>query len=621
MLCASAQCLAAAVSENVLTFSENDACTFWGNSKSNEVYDIAVRIDDSALTGKKIKGFTVPVSNSESLSQTKGWLASELAVASGAIVADIASADAAVVKTEGEAYPLLSVEFAEPFVMTNEPVYVGYSLKTAKTEGAEWGTPIALLPGIDPSGLFVHSSRTYLKWTDCSEKLQGVSAMRVVIEGEFGDYAVSLGEVGSVTATIGENTAIAATFINHGKNEVSDVTYTYSIGDYSAEGSFTLTTPLSNRFGSRANVMLPIVMPDFVGDYDIVFSVTKANGQQNAESGAVAVGKAKILPFWPVNRPLMEEYTGTWCGWCPRGYVALEEMKALYGTDFVAASYHVGDDHLATITELPNRVATCPKAFMNRSIECDPFYGDTDSKYMGIENLWKRLREPLATADIKVEIEWEDEAKTMLKVKSTTRFTEDWIYPDFRVSYIVIADGITKLADTSRRLKQSNYFSGSTLFDRNEYKGELWDLFFDGPEEMTDLTYNDIVLKYDDLDGVEGRLPNTIAANTPIEHSTTIDCSSFPTNKGFHIDVNPDKIRVIAVLTQGGKEQFINCASSGYTAASSISEVAADGACIKSVNYYDLMGRPVAKPASGNIYLRKATMTDGTTTVKKLILR
>ena len=41
------------------------------------------------------------------------------------------------------------------------------------------------------------------------------------------------------------------------------------------------------------------------------------------------------------------EYTGLWCGYCPAGYVAIEELTEELGKDFVVLSYHNGGDEMS----------------------------------------------------------------------------------------------------------------------------------------------------------------------------------------------------------------------------------------------------------------------------------
>ena len=44
------------------------------------------------------------------------------------------------------------------------------------------------------------------------------------------------------------------------------------------------------------------------------------------------------------KKVVAEELTGTWCGWCIRGIVTFEEMKAKYPDTFIAIAVHGGSD-------------------------------------------------------------------------------------------------------------------------------------------------------------------------------------------------------------------------------------------------------------------------------------
>ncbi|MCP1997127.1 Omp28-related outer membrane protein [Flavobacterium sp. HSC-61S13] len=44
------------------------------------------------------------------------------------------------------------------------------------------------------------------------------------------------------------------------------------------------------------------------------------------------------------HKVLVEDFTGTWCGWCPRVAHAIEESEKLYPESFVAIALHNGDN-------------------------------------------------------------------------------------------------------------------------------------------------------------------------------------------------------------------------------------------------------------------------------------
>ena len=161
LLCLAAGMLSASAGAASLDFSYNpnpdtEDYTVFGYNKK-ETYDVAIRIQDPALTGTSITAMKVflPVEN-EWVENLSGWLSSELKLENKVNAPDIASCQATL------ADRFLSVTFDQPYTITEEGVYVGYSF-TVKQLADYSNYPIAGVKGDNPDGLYVHSSRTRLK--------------------------------------------------------------------------------------------------------------------------------------------------------------------------------------------------------------------------------------------------------------------------------------------------------------------------------------------------------------------------------------------------------------------------------------------------------------------------
>ena len=74
-----------------------------------------------------------------------------------------------------------------------------------------------------------------------------------------------------------------------------------------------------------------------------------------------------------VQVPVVEEFTGTWCGWCTIGYEGMESAKATFGDNAVLIAVHVGDvmDN-SDYYSVADRVSGYPSSFINRSIDAYP---------------------------------------------------------------------------------------------------------------------------------------------------------------------------------------------------------------------------------------------------------
>lgn len=87
-------------------------------------------------------------------------------------------------------------------------------------------------------------------------------------------------------------------------------------------------------------------MPPFsqAGTHRAALTVTAVNGTPVAEPQSVEFDFV-VMPFKPTFQEVLEEYTGFWCGNCPRGFACLEHMNVEYGAGFVGISYHQADSY------------------------------------------------------------------------------------------------------------------------------------------------------------------------------------------------------------------------------------------------------------------------------------
>ncbi|MDE5930659.1 MAG: hypothetical protein K2H03_09290, partial [Muribaculaceae bacterium] len=335
------------------------------------------------------------------------------------------------------------------------------------------------------------------------------------------------------------------------------------------------------------------------------------------------------------------EYTGLWCGFCPRGFVAMEEMNRLHPDDFVCVSYHSngggdpysGGEPLQYIAEFPNEVDGFPLAFFNREKELDPYFG-SGSKPMGILDNWQKLRQAECPADISVELSWADDRHDRLVCRSTTKFVEDADGTAYRVNYIITGDGFkTKYVYTddgkvdvkaSLLLLQSNYFAGEEC----DYDSEFWTPFIEGGKKIDNLVFNDVAMALSPIAGEEA-FDGALAANTEYTHEYEFDYAKIVNleplaadGSGGPANVLPDdgSLRCIAVLlTADGK--FVNCNKSKLLQAASVSEVTRDdAAAVSGSEWFDLQGRRVDRPGKG-AYIRVDRLADGSVRRIKTIKR
>lgn len=586
--------LAAIVSQAAtLDFTYNysgDAGQKYGFDKA-ETYDVAIRIDNPSLVGAKVTGIRVPLT-ADGIEDASAWLTSELKLKkkNGKNVNDPDIASVAGEVSNG----WLDVKFDAPYTVPAEGVYVGYSF-TVKTVNQTSGTPVMIAEGTNPSGFYLHSTRTKLRWGSMSEELNRVSAMTVTLEGTFPERS-ALFSISEIKAAAGEPATVTLPLVNCGTSEITAIEYSGTVAGQTFTGTAQSYLPAFIGATGTATVEIPGV--EQTGDNELTLKVTKINGF--AIEAPEASGTMKVFPFIPFNRPLVEEYTGLWCGWCPRGYVALETMKERYGNLFIAVAYHNGDP-MAFSAKTPNSPDGYPAAYVNRSVSVDLRNIYTE---WGTYNTW------IPDGGIEVAVEWTDESHTAVKATATTRFPEAHSGADYRLSYILVADGLE-----NARWKQHNSFAGRTDL-KDGMPGAIGDIFINGGEYVEGLTFNDVALATTDYDGMRGSVPSEIIAG---QEYTNVHVFELGDIDEVLLSA-PEKLRVIAVLTDGTK--FINCNSSAWMNGepfaadmSSVKGITTDSDAVE-VARYTLDGRLVTTPVSGINIIR---YSDGST--RKVLVR
>lgn len=613
------------------TYSGQDAEIYRLGTKKVETYDIAIRIDDPALVGKRIIGVEAPMITDQSVANPSAWITKELAVVSKVNQVDVSAPAQWSTTVSDSDLPTLQATFAEPYTITEGGVYVGYSITMEAVDTDSKKAPIAVTVGGNDNAFFIHSSRTFLKWRTRKEALLdgAVSCMRVIIEGDFKPYAVGVASMAPLLMQPNTPTPLKLQVVNHGSTPVTDIDYTYTIGTDAPEvaGHYTFSTPLAAQYGSAAEIEIPVTTSLEPATYPISVNIKSVNGQPNDDSTASATGEVGVIAFVPVTRPLVEEYTGTWCGYCPRGFIAMERLNHLYGDRFLGLAFHAGSggsyEPMQMVKEFPTNVDGFPMAVVNRTFSVDPYYGNTNMEHMGITRLWEQLASQIADADVNVTLSWDD--ATHLRAKAQVRFLKDSNNADYRISFALTGDNLTGEAwnGTPDMWYQSNNFAGESA---DAFPGDDWKVFTQGGKVVVGLTFNDVVLKYDNPRGLAGSLPAEIKANELIEVEEVFDLSTVRNAKGHDIVNDPTSLRVAAIVTKGTAGTYVNGHKSAKAGASTGSNTdALDGIAtdLTPVNeqWHDLQGRPLSGPAPVGITLRTVTLPDGTVRTTKHLAR
>ena len=509
----SAVCAAcASLSAETIDFTYNfeDASPSAYGKEKAETVDVAIHLNSPAIIGKKVMGLSVPVLGDISdLDGFQGFLTTELKTKNQNKAKvndpDICAADGTV--ADGK----LTVTFSEPYTVTDKGVYVGSSLTITGGQSGPSGKPVAVVDGGISGSFWFHSTSSVQKWSDYASKFNLTSDLTVTLEGSFPGDATAITIPGKVYAGVDSEAYADVIVTNQGVQEVKSITYSYEANGSSGTGEYVFDEPIPARLCYPVEISLPVGKYSETGQGELSVRIDKVNGKPNEET-AEGTAAFEIMPFVPKNRPLVEEYTGLRCGWCPRGYVTLAEMNEKYGHDFVALSYHSAMFEEETqmvylqISEFPYQPSGYPASQVNRT--SSPSVGD-------IPKTWAAHRTNIPCGEIDVELDWADDAHSTLQAVAKTRFIRDIADSPYLVTFALVADGLS-----NPTWAQYNAYAMEGT-DTDGLTGKWWDLFVNTKQNVFGLVFDDVVLSFPDVKGIPGSLPSEIEQQEVYENSFT----------------------------------------------------------------------------------------------------
>lgn len=589
----------ATVSEVTYTYVDGDL-GYWGKSKA-ETIDVAMCINDPALAGMKVKGMKALLNTAEGLSEVSMWLSGELTLENKKNVPDILSVP--VLPVDDSYCPYISTTLETPYVLDGSPLYVGYTLTVDDVTTTANKNPLILSPGENPNGFFLHMSKSVLKWKEYSSTIGCVAAIYVQLEGDFPEYSLGVAGMPLTYAEAGKPYTMDVAVSNLGAQAVNSIDYSYSVGGVTGTGHADLVTPVAPDLVNKQTVTLDFLpLPD-TGNYEMTLTLDKVNGQANLSAAATATGTVSVKPFVPVSRPLMEEFTGTWCGWCTRGYMAMELIAEQYGDNVVAIAYHNGDSMTIT-NDYPVNVGGFPSGALNRTLLSDPYYGNHSNVDFGVSIDLEDAMAQFAPGDLAVKAYWTDEAKTQIAVETTVRLLDDYDNAPYTIGYTLVGNGMS-----SPTWKQSNSYAGRT---ESGYLAEIcsW------PSSVIGLVFNDVAMDIDGYMGVEGSVPASVQMGVPFTHEFAYDISA---NKLVQYMADPaNDTWVMAYIIDTKTKKVVNANKCRVYDPAGVSATGA--AEVLSTQWYDLCGRQVSSPANG-LYIKVDRMADGTVKSHKTVVK
>ena len=500
----------------------------------------------------------------------------------------------------------IDVALTSPYAIPAEGVYVGYSFTITQIANSADAYPVLITGTDSPKTLILRTDNAVSSWSDLNGQGFGRLFLQVLLEGEFADNTVTPLDFGSVYAQAGETVDAEVTLTNNGITPVNDIDYTITTdGVVISEQHADVVSPIA--FSSNGTVIIPIPAETAQSVKVKTLTVTKVNGNANEAADKTASFTMYSLDEIISRNALVEQYTGTGCGYCPRGHVGMAKMRKTFGDRFVGVALHQYSGQSSDAMNIAsNKYAQlsfsgAPSARINRGGEVDPYYG---SNYDVLQDMEAVLAIP-AMADVQVSGSFSED-KTKVVANANLRPLFDGTY---KLEFVLIADGLT---GTGTGWNQRNYYA---QYAASQVEGDLADICKGGrygTDPIRGYTFNDVAIASSYISGSNKVSNQKLTADETTEVSYTL---ALPTYAKLKNALQMDQIYVIAILI-GSDGSVANVAKAKVDDYEPTAIHTVNSATDMEAARYTLDGRQVSTAQRGLNIIR---LSDGT--VKKVMFK
>lgn len=380
----------------------------------------------------------------------------------------------------------ISVKLPTPFTIPADGALVGYSYDGKSSDKS------IVLAGIssEAAGCFFQYDYEGERNFESLSSIVGMSSsIQIgldVSDCEANDATVSANP--ELTTLVNTKQQYPFYITNNSAKPITQLTYSISVdGVNGAEKSLDLSSPIE----SMETASIPYITAfEEDGVHTVELNISKVNGNTNINKQSSAEYSIIALEKSADRVSVVEEQTGTWCGWCPRGHVALDLLNKQLGDKVVTLAGHFANGesrvdpmNIYQLDENSTQVEALadygwvamtlssmlgggglPGAMFDRFVAADPYVGANTTKgkngtyEYGATDLVNLLKEENPSeADFSMTASWADDKNTDIKVDLTTTFNYNRFgsFP-YGVAFVLSENGMTGKGAT---WKQLNYYS------------------------------------------------------------------------------------------------------------------------------------------------------------------
>ncbi len=319
----------------------------------------------------------------------------------------------------------------------------------------------------------------------------------------------------------GSNYIMKATIKNNGLNAITGLNLNWNDG---TDHTSTVSTNIAFNNSATVTVTSALGYPSLV-DKNINVSVTAVNGNADqVPSDNTYPTHFNTVSTAPQKRVLIEEGTGTWCGWCPRGAVAMEYMNTTYPDGFVGVAVHNGDPMVLAEYNSGAKISSFPGMNVDRAVK------NTGVSQSAMESQYNS-RSATIVAPAELNASGSLNNGNELTFNASATFRSNFANANLKFGVILMEDGVT---GTASGYNQTNYYAGGANGAMGGYES------LPNPVPAAQMVYDHVGrMLLGGYTGQAGSIPTTIADGQTVNYTFTATIPS---------TYNPANMKAVLVL-------------------------------------------------------------------------
>ena len=305
---------------------------------------------------------------------------------------------------------------------------------------------------------------------------------------------------------VGGHMSIEGTIVNDGFVPITSFTASWTKGTQTVSQTYDgLNIPITKSYTFTLDLPA-LVAGSNNGDY--IVSITNINGgDDNDASDNEVLVNVNVEGVEPVEgrKVVLEEATGTWCQWCPRGAVMMDFLHEEYPVFAIPIAVHNADPMVVADydTGMGALISGYPSGLVDRADgEWDPLQFE--------QRLIDRMTIP-APVSVQHNASYNAATRTVT-IESFVHFNQE-MNGNYQIATVVTEDDVTGATSTYR---QSNVYSGGAFGPMGGFES-LPTLV-----PANQMVYNHVARNiFDGFEGTSGTVPASNAAGSTVTATST----------------------------------------------------------------------------------------------------